>query len=83
MNTIKVDVSDTDKIEVLVHAENQPESPPIELEKVANPAQGVFIVDHEDYEGPEISVSVASPGDESNTDESKRSTDSGEVEAPE
>lgn len=56
---MKIDVTNIDEIEIMVHAEHS-EKPPIELEEVANPHDGVGVMDHEDYEGPEITLTVGS-----------------------
>lgn len=61
--SLNFDVSEDEKLAIMVHADNQPDSSPIELEKVANPAEGVFVVDHEDYNGPEITVTIGSEGE--------------------
>lgn len=61
--SLNFDVSEDEKLAIMVHADNQPDSSPIELEKVANLAEGVFVVDHEDYNGPEITVTIGSEGE--------------------
>ena len=56
---MKLDTRGTERLDIMVHASNQPESSPIELEKVEMPAEGVAVMDHDDYNGPEITVTVA------------------------
>jgi len=58
--TLKVPSKIDQDIEVLIHAGEESENSPIELEKVASPAEGVFVMDHEDYSGPEITATFVS-----------------------
>lgn len=56
---MEIDFSNIDSIEIMVHAEHSEKSP-IELEEVANPAEGVAVMDQDEYQGPEITLTVAS-----------------------
>ena len=58
---MELDVTDISQLEIMIHATDE-NAETVELEKTEVPHKGVHVMDHEDYEGPEITLTLGSIG---------------------
>ena len=54
---MKLDVTDLSQLEIMIHATDE-NAKSVELEKAEVPHKGVHVMDHEDYDGPEITLTL-------------------------